>query len=536
MGEVIPLFRTARALVSGPWNPFEQSALDAFAARFADRAPWGVETVMGMAEAGEPWMALCCKRTGETLVHVARAGGRYIALGSDGLPQAEGGDLNALLRRVSATPSLRSAWDAWPLSLAGLGVMPAEIGTAEAAEPGPPEETQGAPEAIPMQVAGFGADPTDAQPDPVTVIGSPIAAERPSVSAREPVPRLAMTPALVLGEAAPESVPAPPLLPTLPPHRGAETPGGEHAPGPLAEGGARLVGTDRADRNVGGDGADTILGGAGDDGIRGGAGNDRLAGGDGDDTVAGEGGQDSLEGGAGQDLLEGGEGEDAMTGGEGDDRLVGGTGADTLDGEAGDDSLDGAEGADWVAGGDGSDTITLGAGDVAIGGAGSDSFLAMLPPPSDTDPPLAAILDFSLTEDQLILHTDAGPQNRIALEERMADTAGRIRLDLNEDGRCDLVVILRLDPSAETAPGEIALSLDFRPLPHVAAQIPPGGPTAEMMEVVLEALAEAVVEDVTSWQSAPGTEPEPEPDPDPPARPGPPQIAIAPPDPWDLLG
>ncbi|UWQ95596.1 hypothetical protein K3728_18375 [Rhodobacteraceae bacterium M385] len=152
-----------------------------------------------------------------------------------------------------------------------------------------------------------------------------------------------------------------------------------------------LTGTFNSDELSGGDGAGTLYGDEGNDTLYAGGGNDELYGGSGADDLQGETGVDFLNGGEGNDTLDGGSDRDLLFGGEGDDVLhgggandflQGGMGYDTLNGGSGDDTLDGTFGdgsndqddADVLWGGSGDDHIILGQGDLAVGGAGSDTF------------------------------------------------------------------------------------------------------------------------------------------------------------------
>lgn len=171
-----------------------------------------------------------------------------------------------------------------------------------------------------------------------------------------------------------------------------------------------LSGGGGADRLSGGAGDDQLTGRGGDDRLTGGSGRDHLDGGEGDDSLSGQGGADVLMGGAGNDLLSGGKGADHLAGGEGDDRLIGGGGAqDTLDGGSGHDTLwGGFEGrsdaaVDVLNGGAGDDVLHIGPGDIAMGGAGADSFQLQDHAPGL---PLSEITDYSPEEDEILVLYD----------------------------------------------------------------------------------------------------------------------------------
>ncbi|MCM1984180.1 peroxidase family protein [Lyngbya confervoides] len=187
-------------------------------------------------------------------------------------------------------------------------------------------------------------------------------------------------------------------------------------------------GTQSNDELRGGLGDDVILGYQGDDSLRGYFGNDRLYGHGGSDLIKGEEGDDTLMGGPGNDRLIGGSGNDYLAGNQGNDSLVagsgndilkGGMGRDSLMGQAGNDQLVGGADDDWLNGGGGNDRI-LGTShskagrfehDVLIGQGGKDKFMLGNPHtafyaangPQD----FAAILDFQVGEDKLVLHGTA---------------------------------------------------------------------------------------------------------------------------------
>ncbi len=96
---------------------------------------------------------------------------------------------------------------------------------------------------------------------------------------------------------------------------------------------------------------------------------------EGNDTLFGGWGDDTLYGGDGDDILVGSSSSSNSTGGE--DILYGEAGNDTLHGSGQRDILDGGEGADLLLGNSGNDIIHLdGGGDQAIGGAGSETYIA----------------------------------------------------------------------------------------------------------------------------------------------------------------
>jgi Ca2+-binding RTX toxin-like protein len=174
--------------------------------------------------------------------------------------------------------------------------------------------------------------------------------------------------------------------------------------------GSDAVGTGMVDETVLGDDGDNELKGATDnDLLRCGIGDDSISGGYGDDKLAGGADADTLLGNDGNDWLDGGDGDDWLAGGNGNDRIVGGKGADILDGGKGHDTISGREDpgewekVDYLNGEDGDDLLLLGVGDQATGGSGSDSFALQ---GSGAPGPIARVLDFDQTQDQLIVTYD----------------------------------------------------------------------------------------------------------------------------------
>jgi Ca2+-binding RTX toxin-like protein len=74
----------------------------------------------------------------------------------------------------------------------------------------------------------------------------------------------------------------------------------------------------------------------------------------------------------------GGDGEDSLWGGTGADTLLGGAGNDTISGfdplKAGANAMFAGDGIDLLSGGEGDDRLLVGRGDLAVGGAGNDTF------------------------------------------------------------------------------------------------------------------------------------------------------------------
>lgn len=215
---------------------------------------------------------------------------------------------------------------------------------------------------------------------------------------------------------------------------------------------------------LGFDGDDTLAGGSGHDLMDGGKHNDYLEGGSGLDIMGGAAGSDTLHGGADNDIMLGGRGADVLLGQTGDDYIVGGLGADQLEGGAGNDYLisgnsdfrgggigqmesnpvfelayllayeddpnlfetgsiqdilahpafEGVDtsqlnsrydqSADTLVGGAGADVMMFESGDRAIGGEGTDLFVASGRAPDD----VMIIEDFDASEDVIGLEFGVG--------------------------------------------------------------------------------------------------------------------------------
>jgi Ca2+-binding RTX toxin-like protein len=231
---------------------------------------------------------------------------------------------------------------------------------------------------------------------------------------------------------------------------------------------------------------DSLLGGAGDDTLIGNNGADTLEGGEGNDSLNGEIGEDLLLGGAGNDTAFGLSEDDRIRGGAGDDSLVGGLGNDLIDGGDDNDTLFGGNSdlrgltsggvdltvemqnalneleildpalfatgstadilasapfvgvdvsslgtltqdisTDYLSGGDGDDHIYLETADVALGGAGNDTFHIN----SDASVRQMLIYDYVDGEDTLIVEYDSnGPAPVVTLVE--AGSVSQIHLDV----------------------------------------------------------------------------------------------------------
>jgi Ca2+-binding RTX toxin-like protein len=240
------------------------------------------------------------------------------------------------------------------------------------------------------------------------------------------------------------------------------------------------------DRIRGGAGDDSLVGGLGNDLIDGGDDNDTLFGGEGTDILAGGSGNDLIVANDGEDTLIGNAGKDTLSGGSEDDVLVAGLGADSVEGGAGNDTIFGGNSdlrgltsggvdltvemqnalneleildpalfatgstadilasapfvgvdvsslgtltqdisTDYLSGGDGDDHIYLETADVALGGAGNDTFHIN----SDASVRQMLIYDYVDGEDTLIVEYDSnGPAPVVTLVE--AGSVSQIHLDV----------------------------------------------------------------------------------------------------------
>ncbi len=184
--------------------------------------------------------------------------------------------------------------------------------------------------------------------------------------------------------------------------------------------GRSLRGSGAGDTLIGGAGDDTLLGGGGDVILSAGSGNNHLVGGEGNDRLIGGPGDDTLEGGWGDDLLVSGGGTNVMMGGAGDDTLVG------VHLDAGGRDI---SGPGFLNGGAGADLLIAGQGDMLHGGEDADIF-ALGDWLAGAEP--ATILDYTATEDQIILHYDperlSAPE--VTITQTMADPGtAEVRLD-----------------------------------------------------------------------------------------------------------
>ncbi len=236
----------------------------------------------------------------------------------------------------------------------------------------------------------------------------------------------------------------------------------------------QLSGGAQNDILFGNEGHDALSGDGGADELYGDEGRDTLSGGDGTDFLAGGDGADVLSGGADGDLLFGNDGDDSLSGDAGDDYLQGGFGADTLDGGAGNDRLDGTfargdslfgpfdeDTGDTLIGGDGDDTIVLGANDIAMGGAGADTFLSGAY--IETAELAGLVQDFDPTQDRIevMYDPDVTPDPEITVLD-LADGSGsavflegtmvlRVSGAQGLDAAAIQLREIQIDPQAETA-------------------------------------------------------------------------------------
>lgn len=221
--------------------------------------------------------------------------------------------------------------------------------------------------------------------------------------------------------------------------------------------GDSLTGTEDNDLIFGNDGADSLEGKAGRDSIMGDAGDDWITGDAGSDGLHGGEGDDLLQGGAGDDLLTGGEGRDTLQGGIGDDALFGQFEADYLFGGDGDDTLDGTQAStlseagtdedvgDTLEGGAGDDVLILGEADLALGGAGEDTFVSG----GHITETMPIIENFVPGEDILELHYD--PETDAEPDVEYLETSAGTEIYLNGTG------VAHLSGISASSIGEVSL-------------------------------------------------------------------------------
>jgi Ca2+-binding RTX toxin-like protein len=374
LGEVIPFARAVLQSAAGPWTSAERAELARLAAEITRDGRIGYDVASGRGDGGEPWFAIAMPGSGETLLHVARIGGRFIVHHVAEDLAAEGQDLRTVIRRA-----MRDAGD----GIGGLGpgaavllllaeaaldsplALAASVETPIALPPPPIVPNEATP---PSAVQVVVAQPIAAAGSmPVLTLFPPYdfgVAVRLSLPDHAP-PAIGTTLLLPESLAAAVTPPGDPAVPeaTVPGQAAAAPPDENGVPDapPVA---IEAIGTAGNDTLIGVSGNDTLDGGDGDDVLEGVEGDDLLDGGAGNDSLVGGSGDDSLVGGTGDDVLLGGTGDDLLVGGDGDDALSGGGGNDTLVGGIGDNSLYGGDGRDDAAGGDGDDA--------AYGDAGAD--------------------------------------------------------------------------------------------------------------------------------------------------------------------
>jgi Ca2+-binding RTX toxin-like protein len=205
------------------------------------------------------------------------------------------------------------------------------------------------------------------------ILGTPLLAGLPPVSAIVQIPGLPNAPQITI-------LPAGPLRALL------GVPGPDRLRVTIASGEAlrgyegpdRLVGGPGPDRLYGGTGPDSAFGNGGDDLLEGESGGDKLDGGLGGDHLFGGVGHDVLDGGAGNDVLAGGPATDHLSGGDGDDLIHAGGAADHVDAGSGNDVIYADSGRDIISAGDGDDTVYVNNA-TAVGsvdcGAGDDTIV-----------------------------------------------------------------------------------------------------------------------------------------------------------------
>jgi Ca2+-binding RTX toxin-like protein len=137
-------------------------------------------------------------------------------------------------------------------------------------------------------------------------------------------------------------------------------------------------------------------------------------------------------GGQGDDFLMGGQGQDILLGGLGNDIIRGGAGSDKLIGNAGNDSI----------------YVNRGDGDLALGGAGADTFVIQGASPAGlgAGTQTSRILDFKLNEDFLRFDGAAGVSiTANGITASKGNIAQMMEFDLNNSGTLSSVGLLNLN-------------------------------------------------------------------------------------------
>jgi len=434
LGEVIPFARAVMQAAAGPWTQAERIELARLAAAITRDGRAGYDVASGRGDGGEPWFAISMPTSGETVLHVARIGGRFIVHHvADDLAE-EGHDLRALVRRA-----MRDVGDnlggigpgAAVLLLLAQAVLDAPVARAgESYSAATTDEIATAPP-LPDAAQALTVN-IDAAPPPVS-LASPVLSddrtEAPAMAATaaQPVPCLTTNGMPLLAPTIDSSGALPPRFAALgdataewlsratPANlrdAGSATPAASATPNPGEAGGADrdgdveqrsttgtdlspaaagLLGTTGDDRLLGSIAFDEMCGGNGDDTLIGGDGDDTIVGDDGDDILIGDGeASDAVQASLAADPEEGGTeastqpadpgalgpDDDSLSGGAGNDKLWGGRGADTLLGGAGSDTMFGGLGDDILFGHEDNDLLYGSAGnDWLAGGTGHDELL-----------------------------------------------------------------------------------------------------------------------------------------------------------------
>lgn len=344
MGQVIPFVR-AVAANSGAWTEAERQELARLTADFVRNGRLGYEVNDGQADDGQPWFAISVAATGDTVVHVARIGGRFVYYGVAENIEEEASDLAALVSRATRNgpintggPSNAFAPAMYLLTIAVSGQMqsasaaPIRLkgeanGVVEARACPTATEIAQFPQSIESPMLDFAYVTKNGSPafaDSLVVmlklaVGGPMAVDGASISTS-----MAMLDGMLIRGLAEALLDGMQLM-----LASASVARLEAGSSNIAS--MRRVGSshDRPDDRMG----DLIVGGAEHDYFAGGSGSDDIWGGDGNDTLRGGEDDDRIDGGADDDLLFGEAGDDTLFGGQGRDDLNAGEGNDLLQGE-----------------------------------------------------------------------------------------------------------------------------------------------------------------------------------------------------------
>lgn len=188
-----------------------------------------------------------------------------------------------------------------------------------------------------------------------------------------------------------------------------------------------------------------------------------------------------LDGGGGNDHLAAFEGNAELRGGAGDDWLMGNVTSDLFEQNSRVSDINSVTNASWdtLDGGDGADRLLLSNGDVGTGGEGADTFEIYYS--DDRSPVAARILDFSPSEDALVVYVGGGePDSPEDASYDLSDRVGLTDLDTGTEILVDGVTVAIVDGVTELRVG----------IPLVDADSKNPGPDAQYIDAKSGELAD----------------------------------------------